>query len=262
MSVFLLSVVFSVPFVSLVEGNPIYTPGDLIVAIIESPHSKTYTTNTIPLAITTGDHQFPSTGYYSVDGGPETKINENGRTSTYKTTLHLLDGKHTIHVRTESVGSACADLSFDINTKLSFITLKSPENKVYNRSTVPLEFTIVDESVYQIKYHLDDQKENVTVRVIEPDPTHFNEDLFKYNIGNLTNGRHNLVVYATDDLINTFSDSISFEVNAPLATHQESPTATVSLVDAALVAIVFVIIACLLVYTVLRILRRKRQNGS
>jgi hypothetical protein len=127
-SVFLLLVLFSVLFSSLVEGNPIYNPGGLIVATIEKPYNNTYTTNTIPLVITTGDHQFPSTGYYSVDDRPEIKINENGPTVTYKTTLHLPDGKHTIHVRTESVGSACADRSFTINTTRSTPFQVSPTN--------------------------------------------------------------------------------------------------------------------------------------
>ncbi len=219
----------------VVQANPIYTPGDLTLAIIESPkNGGTYTTNTIPIIIITGDHQFSSTGYYSLDGGQEIKINEGARgQGTYKTTLHLADGKHTLHVRTETLGSACATTTFTINTNLSFITIISPENKVYNTSTIPLHFSLLDERLFneydvnEVTYNLDD-KGNTTVRVLVPFPPQFPEELTWYPLANLTDGQHNVVVYAQDDIGNSFSAQVRFAVNTanPTATPSIMPSAT------------------------------------
>jgi hypothetical protein len=227
-------VTFAVSSLRVAEANPIYTPGALTVAIIESPkNGRTYTTNTIPVTIRTGDHQLPSTGYYSVDGGQEIKINENVHGGgTYKTTLHLADGKHTIHVRTETLGSACATSTFTIDTTLPFIILLSPENKVYNSSTVPLHFSLLDErlyneyDVYQVTYNLDD-KGNVIVRVLEPFPPQFPEELTWYPLANLTDGQHHVVVYAQDDFGNGYLDQVSFEVKT------QNPSLTPSIVPSA-----------------------------
>jgi hypothetical protein len=230
-----LVVSFAVPSLRVVQANPIYTPGMLTAAIIESPkNGRTYTTNTIPVIIITGDHQCPSNGYYSLDGGQEIKINENvhGGDSTYKTTLHLADGRHTIHVRTETLGSACATTIFTVNTTLPFVTILSPENKVYNTSTIPLHFELLNERLFneydvnEVTYNLDD-KGNTTVRILRPSPPQFPEELTWYPLANLTDGKHNVVVYAKDDIGNGFSAQVSFEVKT------SNPTLTPSIVPSA-----------------------------
>ncbi|MCW3995391.1 MAG: hypothetical protein NWE98_04480 [Candidatus Bathyarchaeota archaeon] len=136
------------------------------IAIINSPQNKIYTSNTIAVSITTQD-QFTTTGYYSIDGEPETRINEGG--GTYKTTLNLPDGLHTINVRVEGFGRNTATVTFRINTTIPFVTLLSPENKEYNTSAVPLHFSVFDDSVTSVIYNLDNTG-NVTARVLIPDP--------------------------------------------------------------------------------------------
>jgi hypothetical protein len=231
-----LGVSFAAPSLRVVQANPIYTPGMLTLAIIESPkNGRTYTTNTIPLTVITGDHQCPSNGYYSLDGGQEIKINENshGGDSTYKTTLHLADGKHNIHARTETLGSACATTTFTVNTTLLFVTILSPENKVYNTSTVPLHFELLNERLFneydvnEVTYNLDD-KGNTTVRILFPFPPQFPEELTWYPLANLTDGPHNVVVYAQDDIGNGFSAQVRFRVNTanPTVTPSIMPSAT------------------------------------
>lgn len=210
---FLLFSILVVSFTGLGAGNPLYESGDLTVALVNYPHNKTYTTNVIPISITTGDHQFPAQGYYRIDGGPEIKISD-GRTSTYKTTLQLADGLHTINVRTFTLGSACYSVAFTVNTTLPFITLVSPESRVYETSTVPLHFSLLyEEEAFQVTYNLDD-KGNVTVRVLHPMPPYFPEELTWYPLANLTDGQHHVVVYANDDLGNGFSAETFFEVSA------------------------------------------------
>lgn len=255
---------FAAPSLRVAQANPIYKPGALTLAIVESPKdARTYTTNTIPVSIITGDHQFPSTGYYSVDSGQEIKINEDARgQGTYKTTLHLADGKHTIHVRTETIGSACATSTFTIDTTLPFITLLSPENKVYNTSTVPLHFSLLNErlyneyDVYPVTYNLDNNG-NVTVRVLQPFPPQFPEELTWYPLANLTNGQHNVVIYAQDDFGNGYLDQVGFEVKTsnpslppsivPSATNQNTifDISTNSIIPFAIVTLIIVILVAL-----------------
>ncbi len=253
-------------FVNLAQANPVYVPGDLTLAIIESPQSKTYTTNEIPIVLTTGCHIWPSTGYYRIDGGPEIKINENiDQSATFKTTVHFADGKHTIHLRTGDMMHSCADVLFTVNTTIPFITLISPENRVYNTSTVQLHFSLIDESVYQVTYNLDDMG-NVTVRVLHPIPPHFPEELTWYPIANLTDGQHHVVVYAKDDFGNVFSAKTSFEVNtgSPTIT-SPAPTiisqATAIPVDLMLmVAGVAPIIAIVSIILLLHYTKRKKSK--
>ena len=178
----------------------------------------------IHISLTTGCHIFPSTGYYSVDDGQEIKINEEvAQSGNFKTTLHFNDGKHTIHLRTGDIMHSCADVLFTVNTTIPFITLISPENTVYSTSTVPLHFSLIDESVYQVTYNLDDQG-NLSVRVLYPHPPEFPEELTWYSLANLTEGQHHVVVYAKDDFGNEYSAQAAFNVN----TNQPSPYLTPS----------------------------------
>ena len=271
-----LVVSFVAPSLRVAQANPIYTPGMLTLAIIESPkNGRTYTTNTIPLTVITGDHQCPSRGYYSLDGGQEIKINENthGGDSTYKTTLHLADGRHTIHVRTETLGSACATTTFTINTTLPFVTIISPENKVYNTSTVPLHFELLNERLFneydvnEVTYNLDD-KGNTTVRVLVPFPPQFPEELTWYPLANLTNGQHNVVVYAQDDIGNGFSAQVRFGVNTayPTVTPSIMPSATaqnkVVDSDTGLIFPVVIVFAIIVLAAVGVLVIRLKKRGS
>lgn len=216
--------------------------GVLTVAIIEPvKEGKTYTNNTIPISITTGDHQFPSTGYYSVDGGPEVKINEGG--GTFKTTLHLADGKHTIHARTVTVGSASATTTFIINTTIPFITLESPQNQVYHNSTIDLTYTLVDKERIFATYNLDNKEIKRIANVPLPIP-----DTTTPKLSNLTDGTHHIVIYAEDDLGTLYSAETSFEIRTnPLVTTDGGIT-TLLVPVAILVPIIIVLTIILLIH--------------
>lgn len=215
--------------VNLAEANPIYQPGYLTIAIIDSPENTTYGTNIIPLEIETGDHQVESTGYYRVDGGPFIKINEiAGHTATFRGELNLTDGPHNVFVKTVTVGSACAVVYFTVETP-PLITVLSPENKTYDTSDMVLNFTL-NKEVTTITYSLD-SLQNVTITG--------NTTLPK-----LTNGPHNIVIYAWKNWTDSqetvgASETIFFTVAEPFP-----PTLLIGFA----IAVVAVVYGGLLVY--------------
>jgi hypothetical protein len=105
------------------------------------------------------------------------------------------------------------------------ISLLAPLNQTYDKPSVPLVFT-TDKAVTWVGYSLDG-KQNVTITG-------------NTTLTNMTNGLHNLTVYAND----TFGDigasqTITFTIALPI------PTATVAAVSGALAVVV---VAGLLVY--------------
>jgi hypothetical protein len=114
------------------------------------------------------------------------------------------------------------------------ISVVSPENKMYNQSSVPLTFT-VDKPVSWMQYSLDGQ-DNVTVTE-------------STTLTDLPNGLHNITIYAkyTEGSIGA-SENIAFTINKP----EPFPTTLV----AASIAAVAVVGVGLLVY----FKKRKRNN--
>jgi hypothetical protein len=105
------------------------------------------------------------------------------------------------------------------------IKVLSPETKTYNVSSVDLVFT-VNKPVNWTGYSLDGQ-DNVTITG-------------NTTLSGLSNGLHNVTVYARDEFENTgASETISFTVDVPF------PLVPVAVASAAIVALV---IAGLLVY--------------
>jgi len=91
-----------------------------------------------------------------------------------------------------------------VDTAPPLISVSSPQNKVYNNSSVPLTFS-TNEPASRISYSLDNQ-DNVTVAG-------------NTTVSGLPNGNHNLTVYATDQYGNTgTSETISFSVEVPFPT--------------------------------------------
>ena len=106
------------------------------------------------------------------------------------------------------------------------ITLISPENKTYYKTSIPLEFS-VNEPVSWMRYELD----NETIAEISGNTT----------INGLSLGSHNLTVYATDDAGNTgVCQTIHFKV-------AEEPFPA-TWVAAAVIVAVIVVGAGLLIY--------------
>lgn len=99
------------------------------------------------------------------------------------------------------------------------ISISWPENVTYNHSNVTLAFSI-NESTSKISFSLDGQ-ENVTITG-------------NTTLTELSNGNHNVTVYATDEAGNTgTSETIFFSVDAP----EPFPTAPIAAASVATVAV-------------------------
>jgi hypothetical protein len=87
---------------------------------------------------------------------------------------------------------------FSVDTVRPAILVLSPENKAYGTNEVQLNFT-VNEPVPWLAYTLDGEDNVTTSKNI--------------TLAGLTNGAHNLTVYATDDVGNLgFSDTVHFSI--------------------------------------------------
>jgi hypothetical protein len=135
------------------------------------------------------------------------------------------------------VGSVYSTVQFNVDLLPPSISILSPENKAYNTSDVPLDFT-VNEAVVHISYSLDGQ-ENVTAAG-------------NMTLTRLSNGAHNVTVYAADEAGNIgASETATFTVAVP----EPFPTAPVAVASVAAVALVSV---GLLVY----FKKRKKESGN
>jgi len=158
-------------------------------------------------------------------------------TFTYNLNLtEIPDGKHNITIHARELGYYLFNahlfwydsFSIDVSSSISFtiaglpsISILSLENKTYNTSDIPLNFT-VNEPVSKISYVLDGL-ENVT---IDGNTT----------LTRLSDGKHNVTVYATDEAGNTgISETMYFNVDTP----EPFPTA---LVTASVVSIAAIIV--------------------
>jgi hypothetical protein len=112
------------------------------------------------------------------------------------------------------VGSVYSTVLFNVDLPPN-ISILSPETKVYNASDVPLDFT-VNKTVSQISYSLDGN-ENITA-------------IGNMTLTQLSNGAHNVTVYATDEAGNIgASQAINFTIDKP----KPFPTAIVVAVSGA-----------------------------
>lgn len=128
------------------------------------------------------------------------------------------DGEHTLNITAQGQGGfnennteysfvfqKTASVTFSVNTSpvhtTPVIAFQSPQNVTLTGASFLLDFT-VNHSVSQMTYSLDAQA---------PIPISGNTTLT-----GLSNGQHNVTVYATDEFGNTgASDTLYFNVNAP-----------------------------------------------
>ena len=174
----------------------------------------------------------------------------NGSENVYTgnaTLTNLSQGAHTltVWVRAEQfmlsyswgVWAIFKTVTFNIDFTPPHISILSPENKAYNTSDVPLDLT-VNETASQITYSLDGQ-ENVTAAG-------------NMTLTQLSNGAHNVTVYAADEAGNIgASETATFTV----AVTEPFPTVPVAAASVAVVAVVGVV---LLVY----FKKRKKESGD
>jgi hypothetical protein len=219
------------------------SPGATITIV--SPESKVYSTDNITVAfkIETGlplttnllfpshflrwgcllDRSFNRSNYWE---GNNVEVDLSRYIHGYlcnATLTKLSEGPHTITAWAAdylSAGYVYSTVSFNIDFIPPNIAILSPEPKAYNTSDVPLDFT-VNETASQITYSLDGQ-ENVTAAG-------------NMTLTRLSNGAHNVTVYAADEAGNMgASETVTFTVAVP----EPFPTVPVAAASVAAVAVV------------------------
>jgi hypothetical protein len=122
--------------------------------------------------------------------------------------------------------------------KVPVVSFLSFENTTFNNSTIPLNF-LVDQPVSKVTYSLDGEK---TV-VINGNTT----------LTGLSNGYHNVTLYATNEFENTgSSETVTFTIDyLPLGKEEPFP----SLIVAVFVVALIMLVASLLIYV-------KKRKGS
>ena len=188
---------------------------------VQSPRETTYATHEVPLTFRAFVYAYYYSWYrinytitnvvYSVDG----KSNVTMTTSTSKddegnqiisaqvTLSGLSEGSHEVVVyAVAQMGKVYSFLkSFAVDTTQPEVSIESMENKVYDTADITLNFT-TSETCSQIKYSLDGQ-ENVTVNG-------------NTTLSGLSNGAHNVTVYAWDAAGNVgFSETAIFTTAEP-----------------------------------------------
>jgi len=171
-------------------------------------------------------------------------VNKQGNAEgSYSCNLRLEDipeGNHSITVKATETGyyfevvrgvsfefygyskSSISSVNFIVDS-VPIVSFLSFENKTFDASDVPLNFT-VNQAVSKIAYCFDGQ-ENVTISG-------------NTTLTELSNGEHNVTVYATDDTGNTgASETIIFNVDIPEPS-KPFPTAFVATTSGASAAVI------------------------
>jgi hypothetical protein len=166
-------------FGNMASSNLVYFSVDTTLPQITilSPLNQTYQTGSIALTFTI--NRPTSWIGYSLDGQPNATIVGN-------TTLSgLLDGSHSIVVYANDTGGKMggSETIYFTIARAPEITILSPEEMTYGASDVPLIF-VVNEPTSWMGYSLDGQA-NVTI-------------LGNTTFLGLSNGAHNVVVFAND----------------------------------------------------------------
>jgi hypothetical protein len=191
-STVLVMIVAEAQIASLVSANPTW----LYVSVI-SPENKTYNTNSVPLIFVLGEGGEVSWTGYSLDNQEAVTVSGN---STLK---GLADGSHSIIVyANDSFGlmekSKTVNFAVYIDAIPPIVEVLSPEDTVYNATSLPLNFTI-NEPASWIAYTLDNQ-DNTTIDG-------------NITLSGLTEGTHSVTVFANDTVGNIgASQTINFSI--------------------------------------------------
>ncbi len=211
--------------------NEQYTPlayGTMPPAIdVVSPESRAYNVSSISLVFT-ATKTIDWSGY-SLDS----LANVTGDENTLITGLS--DGNHSVVVyANDTLGNMGVSntVYFSVDTTRPAILILSPENKVYGTNEIPLNFT-THEPVSWLAYSLDGEDNVTTSKNI--------------TLAGLTNGAHNLTVYANDTVGNMgVSATIHFNI-------EPFPVITVVAVTT---SVIIVVLASYLVF------KRKKPDAT
>jgi len=164
-----------------------------------TPENTTYNTTNVSLNFTVNEET--SWMGYSLDGQNKVTITENTLILT-----ELAEGSHTLTIyATDTAGKTGTSetIYFTVDSNPPVISILSPENKAYYTIETQLNFTI-NEPTSWMGYSLDGQ-DNVTLT----------ENAL--NLTGLSNGSHNLTVYAKDIAGNVgMSETVHFTIESDL----------------------------------------------
>jgi hypothetical protein len=254
--------------VSALAGTLLIQNAESVTVTIISPENKVYSTDNITVAFkiesgyppTRGnvvfarfflwgcllDRSFNISTFW--DNNVEVDLSLYGYGYLCNATLtKLSEGPHTITAWVEErinylsydlvLAYVYSNVTFNIDSIPPNISILSPENKAYNTSDVPLDFT-VNETASQITYSLDEQ-ENVTAAG-------------NMTLTQLSNGAHNVTVYAADEAGNMgASETATFIVAKP------EPFSLVPVAVASVAAIAAVSVGLLVYFK-----KRKKESGD
>ena len=192
------------------EPSVIQDPFDYMEIEITAPINRTYNTNMVQLnitAINSAGSINPWKIMYSVDGGPLVVVYSGKGNLTVEIIptrkpsvwVNLPDGSHTIVAKAyNGMRYVCTNVSLTIDTVPPYLSIVMPENKTYNTSEVPLDFTMAELS--EINYNIDGQA-NVSIAG-------------NTTLNGIIDGAHNLVLFGTSpDGIAFASEPVFFGVN-------------------------------------------------
>jgi hypothetical protein len=174
------------------------TNGQAQISIL-SPQNKTYKMNTmIPVEFTVNTTSSIESMGFTLDEQFNVTIPRN-------TTIYgpIPDGLHTLRVYSifSDILPVSSTVNFTVDTTPPRVVILSIQNKEYNTSEIPLDFT-VNEPTSQITYILDGR-----VHTIEGNTT----------LTGLQDGDHKLIVYARDEVGNSgASETVDFKVEVPI----------------------------------------------
>ena len=197
-------------FGNMGSSDTVYFTIDTVSPGIEilSPENKTYTTSSVPLSFTVDE---PTSWIgYSLDGRANVTITGN----TALTGLH--DGSHYVVVyANDTFGNmgTSSTVYFAVDTTPPAITIVSPENKTYAVKDISLTF-IVSEPASWIAYSLDGQG-NITITG-------------NTTLSGLSDGSHNIMVYANDTAGNVGSSYIVYFTIQSVPTDTTPPNISIT----------------------------------
>ncbi len=172
------------------------TPPSLVVV---SPENNTeYGTPNVPLEYSVSDNIEVDTCWYVLDGGQPTVL-----LNCQNTTLSLDNGPHniTVYVNDTAGNTNQSFVQFTVNSTAPYVKILHPvEGNYYNNQTIWLNYTVQDTDLDSCWYSIDGG-DNVSIP----------------NCQNITitvsDGSHNVKVYANDSLNQIGWDSVNFFVD-------------------------------------------------
>jgi N-acetylneuraminic acid mutarotase len=159
---------------------------------ITSPENKTYTRLSLSFTVNRGTEWMG----YSIDN----QANETVNLKSEVNLSGLSEGAHSIKIyANDSLGNMGVSntVFFSIDTLAPDINIILPQNQSYGSTDIQLSFT-VNENVTYLAYSLDEQA-NVTI-------------IENVTLPALSSGSHRLTIYATDELGNSGSETIYFNI--------------------------------------------------